>query len=138
MVKLLKITWVFLCVLVLVTAFRLADPFVDGEVFIAAVLAMIMLSFPASYVMSFLLGTAALLERELSPVLDSGYWRDLVEPYDIYRNYFSLLFVWALFFIAGYLQWFKLAPWLILRLIAKFRSYFTPNKNRRLAGQNAE
>lgn len=131
----LGIVWLVLCILVLVTTFRVADPFAHSEEGIFMVLAMTMLSFPASYVMGSIIGAVSLLAHELSSLLDISYWKEFLKPYDIYRYYFSLLFVWALFFVAGYLQWFKLVPWLILRLIAKFDSY---KKSRRLAEQRAE
>ena len=119
LVKLLKITWVFLCILVLATTFRFSDPSdpifrAETEIDIFLFLAMVMLSFPAGYGLALPLSAAACLHLQLY----GGYRIDILEYYEPYYNYFYFFYmfsVWALFFFVGYLQWFKLVPWLIAR-----------------------
>ena len=95
-----RFAWVGLCLVVL--AFTLsAGPNPEQGIFFAY--AMLAITFPIGFVAAYLLGLVSLLLEHLF-----GY----VIPYDLFAN----VATWLLFVSFGYLQWFVLVPWVLVRL----------------------
>lgn len=100
--KALKIVWVLCSVAVLaVTLARyIPGPASDIGVFLAY--GMLFLAFPVSLLVAGLFALLALLQEQLGvPLLDL-----------IGSNYVGFSVMWLAFFVAGYVQWFVLLPWL--------------------------
>lgn len=96
--------WIGLCLVVIVFASAIAssiqpDAHKAAEIFFAY--AMLTLSFPIGF---------------LGPFFVSGL--DYLLNLEMLGFYGSNFVAWLVFFVLGYLQWFKLLPW----LIAKWRS----------------
>ena len=69
-------------------------------------IALIALSFPLGWLFYVLIGSLdVLLNRQISASMLSGTW--------------TVVLSWGFFFLTGYLQWFKLAPYLVRKVRAK-------------------
>lgn len=111
MFKLLKIAWFVLCILVLMVTVYFADVESGRDIDVFLIWSMMVLSFPASWVIILLYaGVTYLLYSTFSVTLEAD---------SDYMFYSYLFLTWAAFFVVGYLQWFNLLPW----LIRKYRSY---------------
>ena len=104
-VRLAKAAWIGVTVFVLLVTLYSFDgkPNSDSGIFLAW--AMLFLSFPSG-------GIFALLFSMTSTLLYEHF------SITIYTTYLSLLLSWTGFFVCGYLQWFKLVPYLITKLRA--------------------
>jgi hypothetical protein len=100
--KIIKMLWIGAIVLVLlVTLYRFdGKPNSDIGVFLAW--SGLLLSFPVGFLVSL---THVALYKLFSITIETSY--------------LSLVLDWLGFFILGYLQWFKLAPYLVTKLRAR-------------------
>lgn len=99
--KLIKILWLFLGVLVIVGIYINEGSLSEAAIFLN--LAMLYLSFPAGILVS--LGHA-ILHNFFSVAIDT--------------TMLSLTIEWSIYLMVGYFQWFRFVPW----LVKKVRSYF--------------
>jgi len=101
LIKIVKILWMILSVLVLLISLYSYDGSQNSDIGIFYSWSMLILSFPAGLIVSAL----------------------YVVMYDVFSiviqtSYLSIIIDWSLFFILGYLQWFVLIP----ALIKKYKS----------------
>jgi len=101
----LKITWIMLSFIVLAYSFRSYEATYNPETEILLAYLMGALSFPSSFLVILLMGSLARVLHHFSVSVPS--------------NHTTCVLVWLAFFIAGYLQWFKLLPFLWMKLSAK-------------------
>lgn len=100
--KVLKIVWVLCSVAVLAVTLTRYAPDSASDIGIFLVYGMLFLAFPVSLLVAALVALLALLQEQLGvPLLDL-----------ISSNYVGFSVMWLMFFIAGYVQWFVLLPWL--------------------------
>lgn len=102
-IKIMKVVWVgFTLLILLVTLYAFDDkPNSDIDIFLSW--SMLVLSFPAGLIFALLFtGISILLGKYFSMV--------------IYTTYLYLGLSWLILFVLGYLQWFKLMPYLVGRL----------------------
>jgi len=100
--KIIKALWIGGTVFVLFVTLYFFDSKPNSDIWIFLTWLMLILSFPAGLVVS-------LVHMALGVGLSIT----------IKTSYLSLALEWGGYFVLGYLQWFKLIPW----LIEKFRSY---------------
>ena len=99
LVKVVKVFWVGAAVAVLLATLRFYDGEKLSDVWVFLTWLMLILSFPAGALVSlahFIIG------EEFTTTVKTSY--------------FSLSLEWATYFALGYLQWFKLVPYLISAL----------------------
>jgi hypothetical protein len=106
MINLLKIVWLIACLAVLVWTFfacgHEANATLRGECSLLTAIIMALLTLPAGILWWLLIGGAS---HVLSSVgIEIGGAAAIAD-----------FVVWFGFFVVGYLQWFKLVPWLIAR-----------------------
>jgi len=102
LVKVLKIVWVLCSVAVLVVTLARYAPVPASDIGVFLAYGMLFLAFPISLLVAGLFALLALLQEELGvPLLDL-----------IGSNYVGFSVMWLAFFVAGYVQWFVLLPWL--------------------------
>ncbi len=111
MVKLLKIAWFILCILVVMVTFYFGDTVNGRDIDVFLIWSMMILSFPSSWIIILLYSGITYLLYSLFSVS--------LTAYSDYMFYGYLFLIWITFFVVGYLQWFKFLPW----MIEKFRSY---------------
>lgn len=100
--KVLKIVWVLCSVAVLVVTLARYAPGPASDIGVFLVYGMLFLAFPGSLLVAGLFALLALLQEQLGvPLLDL-----------IGSNYVGFCVIWLAFFVAGYMQWFVLLPWL--------------------------
>jgi hypothetical protein len=114
MVKLLKITWFIACIAVLVWTFVTCGPEANatlhGECLLLAAITMALLTLPSGIVWWLLLSGA-------------GYTLSLIGIETGGMSTFAGFAAWIGFVVVGYLQWFKLVPWLIARRHARHAAH---------------
>lgn len=109
LVKVLKIGWVICSLLALVVTLTRYAPGPASDIGIFLIYSMLFLAFPVSLLVAGLFALLALIQEQLGvPLLDL-----------IGSNYLGLSVMWLAFFVAGYLQWFVLAPWLLRKWKAR-------------------
>jgi hypothetical protein len=100
--KVLKIVWILCSVMVLVVTLARYAPGPASDIGVLLVYGMLILAFPASLLIAGLFAMLALLQEQLGvPLLEL-----------IGSNYVGFSVMWSAFFVAGYVQWFILLPWL--------------------------
>lgn len=104
-VRIAKLAWVCMSIAVIVFALGVAgsgeaDAYKSAEIVFAY--SMLILSFPISFLAPFVVSAI-------------GYLFNL----DEFGIYISNLVAWGVFFVLGYLQWFKLVPWIIEKVHGK-------------------
>lgn len=100
--KVLKMVWILCSVAVLVVTLVRYAPGPSNDIGIFLVYGMLFLAFPVSLLVAGLFALTALLQDQLNvPLLDL-----------FGSNYVGFTVMWLAFFVAGYLQWFVLVPWL--------------------------
>ena len=100
MAKVLKIVWVFSCVLVLVVTLLRYAPGSASDIGVFLLYSMLFLAFPVSLLVAGLFALLAWLQEQLGvPLLDL-----------IGSTQVGFSVMWLAFFVAGYWQWFILAP----------------------------
>lgn len=118
LLKLLKATWFTLCIVVLVVTLYFGDAETGRDIDVFLIWSMMILSFPASWIIILLYsGITYLLYMLFSVSLTTD---------GVYMFYGYLFITWVTFFVVGYLQWFKLIPW----LIEKGKKGTLPNKEK--------
>lgn len=98
--RILKSLWIGLSLIVLFVTLYAFDGKPNSDIgnFLAG--SMLCLSFPASYIFSLLYtGILIVLDKYFSIIMTTSY--------------ISLIADWLAFFILGYVQWFKLVPFII-------------------------
>ena len=100
MLKIIKIVWIILCVLVLFISFYYFDDDPKNDIDIFLILSMLFLSFPSGYVAAAVLKLIAILWVKI--------WG---EPPS--NSYLLIIIIWLPYFIVGYIQWFVLTPKLV-------------------------
>lgn len=106
--KIVKAGWITLSVIIIVFALSLVNPKLpraSEEIGMVIAYPMAILSFPSCFVITYLYYGISYLLNNLWP---SGSIN-----LGIINSYFSGFILWLGFFIAGYLQWFKLLPFII-------------------------
>jgi hypothetical protein len=98
--KAAKVLWIGISLFVLIVTLYAFDDKPYSDIWIFLTWLMLILSFPAGLIVS-------LVHWALGMGLSIT----------IKTTYFSLALEWAAYFILGYLQWFKLVPWLINKKI---------------------
>lgn len=102
LINTLKIVWVLCSIAVLVVTLTRYAPASASDIGVFLVYGMLFLAFPVSLLVAGLFALLALLQEQLGvPLLDL-----------IGSNYVGFLVMWLVFFVAGYVQWFVLLPWL--------------------------
>jgi len=101
LMKIIKALWVGATVFVLVVTLYAFDGKPNSDIWIFLTWFMLILSFPAALVVSL-----------VHMALGVGF------SITIKTSYLSLAIEWAAYFVLGYLQWFKLVPYLIAKLHA--------------------
>lgn len=99
-----KMMWICLGIIVLGFILFLTYNLTGGsnkEVGIILTYIMLVYSFPISILVSLLFGSIIYISDKYFPFADSV------------NTYWGIFFIWSIFFIFGYLQWFKLLPSLI-------------------------
>lgn len=97
----LKSLWALLSVVILCITLYTYDPEVGSDSGIFLVYGMLILAFPSSLVVAGLVTTLVLLQETINvPILDL-----------IGNTHLGFVFLWFLFFLCGYYQWFKFLPW---------------------------
>jgi hypothetical protein len=99
--KIIKVLWVAATVFVLFITLNGYHSAHDKGIWDVLTWLMLILSFPAGLVVSLVLWA-----------LEMGF--SITDK----TSYFSLVVAWTAYFVLGYLQWFKLAPYLITKLRA--------------------
>jgi hypothetical protein len=100
--RLSKILWVLCSVAVLAVTLARYAPGPASDIGVFLLYGMLFLAFPVSLLVAGLFALLALLQEQLgAPLLDL-----------IGSNYVGLSVMWLVFFVAGYVQWFVLLPWL--------------------------
>lgn len=102
--RLAQIVWIGFGLLVLGFLFLLV--YLSGgksgkDVGIVLFYGMFIYTFPVSIIVSLFFAGIAYILDEIYPMMNYS------------NNYLAVFFLWAIFFSAGYLQWFKLLPFLI-------------------------
>lgn len=98
----LKIVWVICSVAVLVVTLARYAPGPSSDIGVFLAYGMLFLAFPVSLLIAGLLAFLALIQEQSGvPLLDL-----------IGSNYLGFSVMWLVFFVAGYMQWFVLLPWL--------------------------
>lgn len=100
MIKIAKAVWVGISVLVLFITLYAFDGKPNSDIEIFLVWYMFSLAFPSGLLY-------ALLFSGISILLDNYF------SITLYTTYLSLTLSWLGLFVLGYLQWFKLLPWLV-------------------------
>jgi len=101
----IKVTWYGANVLVLGWWLWLDSQPQFEELFLV-IIALVALSFPLGWLLYVLIGYLdVLLNGQISASMPTGTW--------------TVLLSWSCFFLTGYLQWFKLAPYLVRKVRAK-------------------
>ncbi len=95
----LKIAWISVCILLLVVTIYLFDGSSNSDVDTLLIWAMLALTFPIGF-------GCALLFSGITHVLYSCFSITLT------NTYLTLLLIWVVYFGAGYIQWFKIIPYL--------------------------
>lgn len=114
--KVLKIAWIICFVTVLIVTLARCAPGLESDIGVFMVYGMLLLAFPISLLVTGLFALLALLqERTGIPLLDV-----------IDSNYVGFSVMWITFFVAGYVQWFLLLPWLWRKLKARRSRGATP------------
>ncbi len=110
-VSIVKILWVGLCLLVLFfTLIHFGTPEDSGDLDLFFYWSMVMLSFPAGFLGGYLSFGIVFVGYKMFP------W---FEPKNHFLSILTWVFVWFSFFIPGYFQWFKLIPYVFLKLQKK-------------------
>lgn len=105
-VQIVKIVWVLCSVAVLAVTLTRFAPDSASDIGIFLIYGMLFLAFPVSLPVAALFALLALLQEQLGvPLLEL-----------ISSNYVGFSVMWLVFFIAGYVQWFVLLPWLWRKL----------------------
>jgi len=100
--KVLKTLWVLCSVAVLAVTLVRYDHGPASDIGVFLVYAMLFLAFPVSLLVAGLFSLMALFQEQFGvPLLD------LIDS-----NYMGFVVMWLTFFLAGYVQWFVLLPWL--------------------------
>jgi hypothetical protein len=100
--KVLKVVWVLCSMAVLAVTLTRYAPGPASDIGVVLIYGMLFLAFPVSLLVAGLIALMALLQEQLKvPLLDA-----------IGSNYLGFCVMWLAFFVAGYLQWFLLLPWL--------------------------
>ena len=102
--KIVKALWIGATVFVLLVTLYAFDGEPNSDIWIFLTWLMLILSFPAGLVVSL-----------VHMVLGVGF------SITIKTSYLSLAFEWGGYFVLGYLQWFKLAPWMIGKVRAHIK-----------------
>jgi hypothetical protein len=99
LLKIAKVAWITLTVLVLFVSLYGFDAKPNSDIGIFFVWSMLILAFPSSLLVAlFFTGLSIAIDELFSAVIPTSYW--------------SLSVGWVCFFVAGYWQWFVLLPWL--------------------------
>lgn len=94
-----KTGWILIAILILLVSLYGFDGRPDSDIGVFLSWSMLAISFPCSLLYSALMvGVAFVKENYFDSIL--------------YVSYFSLALDWTAFFLLGYLQWFKLVPYL--------------------------
>lgn len=106
MLKVIKALWIAASVIVLGVTLAYYDGRPNSDVDIFLLYAMLALAFPAGFLAAALLAAVSIIASELF-------------GYVIPSSYTYLTVTWALFFVAGYFQWFACVPWLLTKIRAR-------------------
>src|SRR5438034_486150 len=97
-----RILWIALSLSILIVALIKFDGTPNSDVDDFQGIAMLILTFPSGYIVIALLSIIGVLA-------------DTLFSKTIQTSYLELLVTWMLFLVAGYLQWFKVLPYLFQR-----------------------
>ncbi len=100
LILILKILWCFIsfCILcITINAYRKSG---SPESVLSGIMSMTILSFPCGYILALLLQILLIVANKVASM-------------NVGTRYFEIIVTWFLFFIVGYLQWFKLLPFTI-------------------------
>jgi hypothetical protein len=101
--RVIRIVWVAGAVACLVLVEIIArDPEAYQSASALLVFAMLILTFPAGYI-----------------ALEITYWYSSILVVDRFIGPLDFLIVWLIFSVIGYLQWFKLVPWVAQRIFQR-------------------
>lgn len=104
--KIAKGLWVVATILVLLVTLYAYDGKPNSDIEVLFAWSMIFLTFPSGLIFAGLFSIVAdCLDKFFAVVL--------------YTSYLSLVLSWAGFLLLGYLQWFKLLPWLVRKIKAR-------------------
>ena len=109
--QIIKVSWVVLCILVLLRTLVYTYKYSSAEIALFGGMLMTALSFPAGYLIGVILGAVAQL-------LDNVFSLTFFDSNSPVAGYFAIFFTWGILFIAGYLQWFILLPFIVNKLRA--------------------
>ncbi len=113
MTRSLRILWVLCSFAVLAAAFVLLAQGAERDVAVLVIYGMLLLAFPASLLVAALFtGLILLQEQSGVPLLE------LMES-----SYVGLSTMWAVYFAAGYVQWFVLLP----KILGKWKPRVLPH-----------
>ncbi len=101
--KIIKVLWIALCIVVLCITLYFYDGKPNSDISDFLVWTMVLLTFPLGLVIGLLIGWISFLLYESTGVMSSV-------------SYGMLFIAWLIFFIVGYLQWFKMIPLLIQKI----------------------
>lgn len=97
--KLAKATWITLAVIALLVTLYGFDGKANSDIGVFLAWSMLALAFPSSLLVAAVFaGMSIAAEKWFATVIPTSYWWIGV--------------TWAGFFVAGYLQWFVLVPWM--------------------------
>jgi hypothetical protein len=117
MMRAAKLGWVGLCILILAVSLYLGDPGVKRDIDIFLVWSMLVLCFPSSGLIVLLFAGASYLLYQHFSIAPSA---------ERATTFYAYLFLtWLAFFVVGYIQWFKLLPYLIAKLRARKKTITT-------------
>ena len=100
LLKIIKGTWVIACVAVLCVSLYYFRPGPKNDIEVFLIWSMIFLTFPTGYVVAVSFNLIAIFLMKFAGVT-------------LQSSYFLILVNWSASFIAGYFQWFVLAPKLV-------------------------
>jgi hypothetical protein len=99
--RLTRILWLLASVAVLVITLYLYHPQTARDADLFLVYGMLLLAFPSGFLVAAFIALLAYVEEASGvPLINANYGRG------------TIVVIWLCFVVAGYLQWFKLLPWL--------------------------
>ena len=97
-----RVVWLVASVAVLVITLWLYDPQTARDADVVLVYGMLALAFPAGFVVAAFVAVLAYAEEATGvPLINANYGRGMIG------------LMWFCFVVVGYLQWFRLLPWLM-------------------------
>ena len=102
MIRALRILWIIASIAMLIVTLLFYNPTLGRDADLLMVYGMLFLCFPSGFLVAGLFASLAILEESLKiPFLNMDY------------GSMSIFIIWFCFFVVGYIQWFKLLPFLI-------------------------